>query len=165
MADQRKVGMSVRRRMGAASSHLGQAGTWSPPYAASPGGEAALAAGEATARGEGEIPIAGGRYTGTGGHLKGVPDVLPYPTGAVGKEGPPLGDSKAFVAGVSAGVQAEPHPPRTAMESHGARLTVSPSMKIPQESPVPTQGGGRIVPSTPSRQGSFGQGQQDAGMG
>jgi hypothetical protein len=101
---------------------------------------------------------------GTGGHLKGVPDVLPYPTGAVGKAGAPLGDSKAFASGVSAAVQAEPHPARTrgGPELANSRLTISPSMKVPQESPVPTQGQGRVVPSTPSRQGSFSQGQAGA---
>jgi hypothetical protein len=94
---------------------------------------------------------------GTGGRAKGVPPE--YPTATK----PPLGDSRAFVAGVSAGVQAEPHPSRTrgGPELANARLTVSPSMKVPQESPVPTQGGGRIVPSTPSRQGSFSQGQSE----
>jgi hypothetical protein len=104
---------------------------------------------------------------GSGGHLKGVPDVLPYPTGAVGKAGAPLGDSKAFVSGVAGAVQAEPHPPRTrgGPELANSRLTISPSMKVPQESPVPTQGGGRPVPSTSSRQGSFGMGQQGAYSG
>jgi hypothetical protein len=100
-----------------------------------------------------------------GGHLKGVPDTLPYPTGAVGKTGPPLsGDNASFASGVSAGVQAEPHPSRTrgGPELANSRLTISPSMKVPQESPVPTQGQGRIVPSTPSRQGSFSQGQAGA---
>jgi len=89
------------------------------------------------------------------GRAKGVPPE--YPTATK----PPLGDSSHFVAGVAAGVQAEPHPPRTrgGPEMANARLTVSPSMKVPQESPVPTQGGGRPVPSTPSRQGSFGAGQ------
>lgn len=154
--------------MGASSSHMGQAGgpggIWSPPFAGSPGGEAALAAGESTAQGNAQVPFAGGRYLGSGGHLKGVPDTLPYPTGAVGKAGPPMGDSKAFASGVSAAVQPEPHPPRTrgGPELANSRLTISPSMKVPQESPVPTQGGGRTVPSTPSRQGSFSQGQAGA---
>ena len=94
----------------------------------------------------------------SGGRAKGVP--AEYPTATK----PPLGDSSHFVPGVAAGVQAEPHPPRTrgGPEMANARLTVSPSMKVPQESPVPTQGGGRPVPSTPSRQGSFGAGQGDA---
>ena len=38
---------------------------------------------------------------------------------------------------------------------------MSPSMKFPEQSPVPTQGGGRVVPSQPSRSGSFRQGQQE----
>jgi hypothetical protein len=101
---------------------------------------------------------------GKGGHLKGVPDTYGTGTGSYGMgAGPPLGDNRSFVAGVSAGVQAEPHPRRNpTQESGGARLTVSPSMKVPTESPVPTQGGGRVVPSTPSRQGSFSQGQAGA---
>ena len=103
---------------------------------------------------------------GTKGHIKGVPDVYPTGTGSTGMGGgPPLAsDNAAFAAGVSAGVDAEPHPSRSRLsagESAGARLTVSPSMKVPTESPVPTQGGGRVVPSTSSRQGSFGQGQSE----
>jgi hypothetical protein len=169
MPDQRKVGHSARRRMGASSSHLGQAGgpggIWSPPFAGSPGGEAALAAGESTARGEAQVPFAGGRYLGTGGHLKGVPDTYETGTDTYGMGAkPPLGDSGAFVSGVASAVQPEPHPPRTrgGPELANSRLTVSPSMKVPQESPVPTQGQGRVVPSTPSRQGSFSQGQAGA---
>jgi hypothetical protein len=105
---------------------------------------------------------------GTGGHIKGVPDTLPSTTGAVGRGAPLAKDNASFASGVSAGTDAEPHPARTRLsagESAGARLTVSPSWKIPQESPVPTQGGGRPVPSTPSRQGSFGAGQGDASFG
>jgi len=111
MADQRRVGHSARRRMGASSSHLGMAGgpggSWSPPYAGSPGGEAALAGAEQTAQGNVQIPIAGGRVMSSEGRAKGVPPE--YPTATK----PPLGDSSHFVAGVAAGVQAEPHPPRT----------------------------------------------------
>src|SRR5215831_1016294 len=147
--------------MGASSSHLamtgGPSGIWHPPA----GGPAALSTAEATARGEVQVPVAGGRLLGTG-RAKGVP--AEYPTAPK----PPLGDNAAFVSGVQAGVQAEPHPSRTRLspgESAGARLTVSPSMKIPQESPVPTQGQGRIVPSQPSRQGSFATGQSEAGWG
>lgn len=169
MADQRRVGHAIRRRMGASPSHLGQAeessGLWHPPYAASPGGEAALAAGEATAGGIAQVPVAGGRYLGKQGHLKGVPDTYGTGTDTYGRgSGPPLGDNRSFVSGVSAGVESEPHPSRTrgGPELANARLTVSPSMKVPQESPVPTQGGGRPVPSTPGRQASFGQGQAGA---
>lgn len=106
---------------------------------------------------------------GTSGHKKGVPDTLPTTGRMVGKGGAPLAkDNASFASGVAGGVQAEAHPSRSRMgagESAGARLTVSPSWKIPQESPVPTQGGGRPVPSTPSRQGSFGAGQGDASFG
>jgi hypothetical protein len=104
------------------------------------------------------------------GHLKGVPDVYGTGTGSVGRGAkPPLGDNTAFISGVAAGVvDKEPTGPKPRLspgESAGARLTVSPSMKVPTESPVPTQGQGRIVPSTPSRQGSFGQGQQEGSWG
>ena len=158
LPDQRRVGHAIRRRMGAPSSHLGMAeqgasmaGAWTRP----PSDDAALGQAEATARGNVQVPVAGGRVMKSSGRAKGVPPE--YPTASP----PPLGDNSHFVAGVAGGVQAEPHPPRAAMESHGARLTVSPSMKVPTESPVPTQGGGRPVPSTSSRQGSFGQGQQE----
>jgi len=168
MADQRRVGHAIRRRMGASSSHLGQAGgpggSWSPPYHDT--GEAALAAGEGVAQGISEVPIAGGRYVGKPSHLKGVPDTYETGTDTYGYGSkPPLGDSSAFVAGVASGVQAEPHPARGRIESSGSRLTVSPSMKVPTESPVPTQGGGRPVPSSSSRQGSFSQGQAGAYSG
>jgi len=114
-----------------------------------------MSAAESTAQGNVQIPIAGGRIMGSGGRAKGVP--AEYPTAPK----PPLGDSSHFVAGVAASVQAEPHPARTrgGPELANSRLTISPSMKVPQESPVPTQGGGRPVPSTSSRQGSFGAGQ------
>lgn len=106
---------------------------------------------------------------GSPGHIKGVPDVYETGTDTYGRgESPLSSDNAAFASGVKAGVQAEPHPSRTRMspgESAGARLTVSPSMKIPEQSPVPTQGGGRVVPSMPSRQGSFSQGQQGAYSG
>jgi hypothetical protein len=137
-------------------------GAWQRP----PAGQAALGEAEATSRGAGQVPIAGGRaMMHSKGHLKGVPDVYETGSDTYGRgAGPPLGDNSAFASGVGAGVQAEPHPPRGRLspgESAGARLTVSPSMKMPEQSPVPTQGGGRVVPSTPSRQGSFGQGQQE----
>lgn len=102
---------------------------------------------------------------GTGGHLKGVPDTYDTGTDTYGRGSrAPLGDNTSFASGVSAGVDAEPHPSRTrgGPELANSRLTISPSMKVPQESPVPTQGQGRIVPSTPSRQGSFSQGQAGA---
>ena len=97
------------------------------------------------------------------GHKKGVPDVIPTGHGA-GASGPPLGDNRAFASGVSAGVAPEPHPGRSrgGPEMANARLTVSPSMKVPQESPVPIQAMGRVVPSMPGRQASFGQGQAGA---
>lgn len=93
---------------------------------------------------------------GGGGRAKGVPPE--YPTATK----PPLaGDNASFASGVSSAVEAEPHPSRkrAGPELANSRLTISPSMKVPQESPVPTQGGGRPVPSSASRQGSFGQGQ------
>lgn len=96
---------------------------------------------------------------GSGGRAKGVPAEYPSATK------PPLaGDNASFASGVSSAVEPEPHPGRTrgGPELANSRLTISPSMKIPQESPVPTQGGGRPVSSTPSRQGSFSQGQAGA---
>jgi hypothetical protein len=105
---------------------------------------------------------------GSPGHIKGVPDTYETGSDTYGRGGgPPLaGDNAAFIAGVSAGVQAEPHPARTRVsESAGARLTVSPSMKMPEQSPVPTQGGGHVVPSQTSRQGSFSTGQSGAYSG
>ena len=102
---------------------------------------------------------------GSAGHIKGVPDSYGTGTASYGRGGPPLAsDNAAFASGVQAGVDAEAHPARGRLspgESAGARLTVSPSMKMPEQSPVPTQGGGAVVPSTPSRQGSFGQGQSE----
>jgi hypothetical protein len=101
-----------------------------------------------------------GEVGATGGRLKGVPDVYETGTGSVGRGSkPPLAsDNAAFASGVKAGVVQEPHPSRIRMsqaESAGARLTVSPSMKVPTESPVPTQGAGHVVPSMPSRTRSF----------
>ena len=105
---------------------------------------------------------------GSPGHIKGVPDTYETGSDTYGRgESPLASDNAAFASGVAAGVQAEPHPPRSrgGPELANARLTVSPSMKMPEQSPVPTQGGGRIVPSTSSRQGSFGQGQAGARSG
>jgi len=103
---------------------------------------------------------------GSAGHKKGVPDVYDTGSDSYGRGGPPLAsDNAAFASGVMAGVVAEPNRPRGRMsagESAGARLTVSPSMKMPEQSPVPTQGGGMVVPSTSSRAGSFSTGQQEA---
>lgn len=104
---------------------------------------------------------------GSQGHIKGVPDDYETGSDSYGRGGgPPLaGDNSAFASGVKAGVQAEPHPARTRLspgESAGARLTVSPSMKMPEQSPVPTQAVGKVVPSKPSRSASFAQGQQGA---
>jgi hypothetical protein len=105
---------------------------------------------------------------GSAGHIKGVPDAYETGSDTYGRGGgPPLAhDNAAFASGVSSGVvdrePTGPKPRLSAGESAGARLTVSPSMKMPEQSPVPTQGGGRVVPSRPSRQGSFAQGQQGA---
>ena len=60
-------------------------------------------------------------------------------------------DPWEFASEVSAVQQGEPHPERRRIEAGGARLTVSPSMKVPEESPAPTQGMGRVVPSRPGR--------------
>jgi hypothetical protein len=150
--------------MGAPASHLGMAegnakrsGMWQRP----PSGPAALAGAEATARGE--EPVMQGNRTGISIGDYPVHGVSPeYETGSdtYGRgSGPPLAkDNAAFASGVSAGVQTERNPRRTPMnagESSAARLSVSPSMKMPQESPVPIQGGGYPVPSVPSRSGSF----------
>jgi hypothetical protein len=104
---------------------------------------------------------------GSAGHIKGVPDVYETGSDTYGRGGkPPLAsDNAAFASGVKAGVLAEPNRPRGRLspgESAGARLTVSPSMKIPEQSPVPTQGGGVPVPSISSRAGSFSTGQMEA---
>jgi hypothetical protein len=99
---------------------------------------------------------------GSPGHIKGVPDTYGTGSDTYGRgESPLASDNAAFASGVKAGVDAEPHPPRGRLspgESAGARLTVSPSMKIPEQSPVPTQGGGKIVPSQSSRSASFSTG-------
>ena len=83
---------------------------------------------------------------GSAGHIKGVPDAYETGSDTYGRgESPLAGDNAAFASGVSSAVQPEPHPPRGRLspgESAGARLTVSPSMKFPEQSPVPTQGGG-----------------------
>ena len=106
---------------------------------------------------------------GSAGHIKGVPEAYETGTDTYGRGGPPLSsDNAAFASGVKAGVAAEPHPSRGRLsggESAGARLTVSPSMKIPEQSPVPTQGGGRPVPSVSSRSGSFAAGQEEIRRG
>jgi hypothetical protein len=175
MPDQRQVGHAIRRRMGVPRnqmSHLGMAeanrggSNWT---GYPPSGEAALAQAEATARGNVSIPAAGGRSMESRGHIKGVPDVYETGSDTYGRGETPLApDNAAFTSGVKAGVVAEPHPPRGRLspgESAGARLTVSPSMKMPEQSPVPTQGGGRVVPSQSSRQGSFSTGQMEAGSG
>lgn len=154
MADQRKVGHAIRRRMGANPSHYGQAlaGIWRPP---------------GPQPGQVGTPTSLGAEVGqTGGRLKGVPDVYETGTDTVGRgAGPPLArDNAAFASGVAGGVQGEAHPPRGRLsqgESSRARLTVSPSMKMPQESPVPIQGGGYPVPSVPGRSASFASGQED----
>lgn len=82
---------------------------------------------------------------------------------------PPLAsDNAAFASAVGAAREAEPNPPRPSMgegEARGARLTVSPSMKTPVESPVPIQGGGYPVPSISSRSQSFAAGQQETYRG
>ena len=137
--------------MGAAGSHLG------------------MAEGEAK-RGEATM-AAGGRSSG-GGRIKGVPDSYDTGTASMGRgtsgQSQIASDPWEFASAVSSAQQGEPHPARGRLsqgESQGSRLTVSPSMKIPTESPVPTQGGGMPVPSTSSRTGSFGAGQSEASRG
>ena len=92
-------------------------------------------------------------------HIKGVPDTYDTGTDTYGPGASMLaGDNAAFASGVAGAVQGEPHPSRGRLsegESAGGRLTVSPSMKSPIESPVPIQGGGYPVPSISSRSGSF----------
>jgi hypothetical protein len=143
--------------MGANSSHLGQArsGIWYPP-----GPQPGMV---------GTPTGLGGEVGATGGRLKGVPDTYETGSDTYGRgSGPPLArDNAAFVSGVRDTVH-EPTAHRgrlSAGESAGARLTVSPSMKMPQESPVPTQGGGYPVPSSPGRTAMFGAGQQSAYSG
>lgn len=75
-------------------------------------------------------------------------------TGSVGEDSSIINnDPREFVSEVSAVQQNEPNIPRGRLgpDSLGARLTVSPSMKMPDNSPVPTQAMGRIVQSRPGR--------------
>lgn len=169
-SDQRMVGHAIRRRQGSAASHLGQAegaakrgGTWSPPS----GG---LSAAESIARQEEDVVRGGGVQAAN--RPKGVPATYETGTATAGPRTSARNvlssDPWAFASGVSSAREMEPHPPRPKApqaEAAGARLTVSPSMKIPTESPVPTQGSGVTVPSSPSRRGSFGAGMQEAGAG
>jgi hypothetical protein len=138
--DPKLVGNAMRRRMGAPSSHMGMAVGAPAP----------------------EKRIDGFKMP-TSGHLPGVPDANQYSTGETNYEGSMwgsdpavsrVGDAGEFASEVSAVVQGEPHPGRVGVmadTSGSARLTISPSMKIPQESPVPTQWQGRIVQSRPGR--------------
>lgn len=91
-------------------------------------------------------------------NLKGVPSDYPTGSGSTGRGSSARSllssDNAAFVAGVQSVIHPELHPPRERLsqgESASARLTVSPSMKIPTVSPGPTQGAGRVVPSRPGR--------------
>lgn len=144
MADQRMVGSAMRRRMGAKSSHLGMAQGWDPdPIAKASVGEATKIVG-------GGLNRQGGRSHGTMGHTPGVAD--DYSTGNAAGGGDPalsrVGDIAEFVSEVSAVRQNEPHPPRGRIYGGGnARLTVSPSMKVAEESPAPTQFQGKVVPT------------------
>jgi hypothetical protein len=161
--------MAIRRRQGNAMSHLGMAeghakrsGMWSPPSAWAAGN---LGRAESIAGSEEGI-VTGGSMSGKKGYIQGQPNLSSYGTAAIGKAGPPLAsDNNAFASGVSAAREIEPNkgkPKLSEGEARGARLTVSPSMKMPSESPVPTQGGGHPVPSISSRLGSFGAGQSDS---
>lgn len=111
----------MRRRMGAPSSHLGMA--VGPP--------------------ETERRISGFSLPGPS-HMPGVPDQ--YSAGPA----PLAKDSSEFAEAVSSTMANEPHGGRSrgvADTSAGARLTISPSMKVPTESPAPVQGDGRVVQS------------------
>lgn len=142
-------------------SHLAQArppGSWTPPVGSIPSAEATAGS------------IAGVYEKGetmAGGRLKGVPDTYATGTGTVGHGTSArniVSDSSTFASSVSGAQQGEPHPGRGRLgpgEAMGARLTVSPSMKMPTESPVPTQGAGATVPSSGSRMGSFSAGMSE----
>lgn len=92
-----------------------------------------------------------------GSSIRGVPSDYPTGDNSNGRRSSArniVSDSSEFASSVSAAMTSEPHPPRGRFsegESSSARLTVSPSMKIPTESPAPTQGGGRVVTSAPGR--------------
>ena len=92
-----------------------------------------------------------------GNNIRGVPSSYPTGNGSNGRRSSArnlVSDSSEFVSGVSAVMHPEGREARHAMnsaEAATARLTVSPSMKIPTESPAPTQGGGRVVTSRPGR--------------
>lgn len=87
------------------------------------------------------------------GHLPGQPMSYSTGDGAVGEDPQIIAtDPAEFVSEVSAVRQNEPHPSRGRISgASGARLTISPSMKVPESSPAPTQGMGRVVPSQPGR--------------
>ena len=130
----------MRRRMNAPSSHLGMA--VGPP--------------------EVERRIEGFSLPGPE-HMPGVPDQ--YGVGS-----PPLAeDSAEFASAVSDSMATWPTGGRShavADESPGARLTVSPSMKIPTESPVPPYHQGRVVQSFRGRSYSgFNEGAADTYRG
>lgn len=119
----------MRRRMGAPSSHLNMA--VGPPAS--------------------ERAIEGFSLPGPG-HHPGVPDDFTAQAWSQGDSAPALlnSDSANFASAVSDAQATWPTGGRShimADESSGARLTVSPSMKVPTESPVPPYHQGRIVSS------------------
>lgn len=147
--DQRMVGHAQRRRIGAPSSHLAMA-TGAPAV---------------------ETRIRGFSWPGPG-HVMGVADDTGLAEANEANRqyaGDPdlsrVGDLGEFASEVSAVAQNEPHPPRGAIngaDTASARLAISPSMKIPTESPAPTQWQGRVVQSRPGRStGTFFQGAQE----
>lgn len=93
----------------------------------------------------------------------GVPDAY-QPSQA-----PLATDNAEFAAEVSAVAANEPHGGRKGVPadtSAGARLTISPSMKIPIESPAPTQGQGKVVQSMRGRSfTTFNQGMSEVYAG
>lgn len=119
----------MRRRMNAPSSHLGMA-VGPPPS---------------------ERAIEGFSLPGES-HMPGVPDDFTAQAWSRGDAAPAIlsQDSAEFASAVSDSQATWPTGGRShavADESSGARLTVSPSMKIPTESPVPPYHQGRTVQS------------------
>jgi hypothetical protein len=144
--------------MGQAEGEAKRSGMWSTARLPNVGQAQGIAAAE-------ESVVTGGGVQK--GRLKGVPAGYQTGTASTGYGTSArniVSDSSEFVSGVSGGREAEPHPARPNVESSGARLTVSPSMKIPTESPVPTQGQGYIVPSESGRSAAFGEGAQEVRM-
>jgi hypothetical protein len=144
--------------MGQAEGNAKRNGMWTPARLPGVGQAQGIAAAE-----QGVVEGGGVQK----GRLKGVPASYQTGTASTGMGTSArniVSDSSSFVQGVS-DRESEPHPSRGRLspgESAGARLTVSPSMKTPQESPVPIQGGGYPVPSQSGRMAPFGAGVQES---